>query len=102
MRRDLFYAGAVKDRRSEFHAQLLPGPAEYRLIDLPEVHTRRHPQRVQHYVDRRPVFQEWHVFRTYDLGDDTLVTVAARHLISHFQLTLDCEIHLRQFQHTRG
>src|SRR6185295_17639523 len=84
----LICSSSIEDRRSEFYTQLLTCPAQYSFIYLAEVHTAWHPERVQYNINRCSVFQEWHVFRTHDLCHDTFVPVTARHLISHFQLTL--------------
>ncbi len=43
---DLVERGPVEDRRGELQPQLTAGPAEHGLVNLPEVHTRRHAQRV--------------------------------------------------------
>jgi hypothetical protein len=40
--------------------------------------------------------------RANDLGNNTLVTVAACHLIPYFQLTLDGQVNLSQFQYACG
>src|SRR3546814_9067095 len=70
------------------NAQLFSGPTEYRFVNLSQVHTRRHTQWIQNNIHRTSVFQEWHIFFTYDTGHDALVSVAACHLISYLQLPL--------------
>src|SRR3569833_2928350 len=97
---DFLYRSTVEDRRCEFHTQLLTGPAKYSFIDLSKVHTGRYTQRVQYHIHRCSVFQERHIFRPYDLGDDTLVTVTSGHLIPYLQLTLDGQVYLSQLQYT--
>src|SRR5690606_40195405 len=37
--------------------------------------------------DALPIFQERHIFIPNDLGNNTFVTVATRHLIPYFQFT---------------
>ena len=59
-----------------------------RLHDLSEIHARRHAERIEHDVDRRPVLQVRHVFLGQHLGDDALVAVASRHLVALQNLAL--------------
>jgi len=59
-----------------------------RLENLPDVHTARHAERVEHDVDGRAVRKERHVFDRKDLGDDALVAVASRHLVADADLAL--------------
>ena len=58
------------------------GVAEVRLEDLADVHPRRHAERVQDDVDRRPVGGVRHVFDREDLRDDALVAVATSELVA--------------------
>ena len=96
---DLVERGTVEDRRCELQAQLAAGPSEHGLVDLPQVHSRRHTQRVQADVDDRTVLEERHVLVAHDTGDDTLVTVAAGHLVTHLQLTLLGDVNLGHLDH---
>ena len=78
-------AQALLDRRIvllDLLADLEDSAAEVCLEDLTDVHAGRDAQRVQHDVDRRAIRQERHVFLAHDARDDTLVTVAACHLIA--------------------
>jgi len=93
---------AVEDRCREFLAQLAAGPSEYGLEDLSEVHTRGHAQRVKHDIDRSAVGEERHVFLTYHAGYDTLVAVAAGHLIAYADLTFFSDIYLGHLDDSRG
>ncbi len=77
------------------------GPAEVRFEDLPDVHARRHAQRVEHDVDRRPVFEERHVLVRQDAADDALVAVTAGHLVARLQLALDGDEDLDHLEHAR-
>ena len=56
----------VLERLGDLLAQAARGPAEMRLEDLPDVHARRHAQRVEHDIDRRPVREERHVLLRQD------------------------------------
>ena len=58
------------------------------LQHLPDVHTGRHAQRVQHDIQRGTVRQEGHILRRQDAGHDTLVSVAASHLVADGYLAL--------------
>ena len=85
---DVFRVRAVEDRRRDVHAEHRGGPAQMRLHDLPEVHARRHAQRVEHDVDRRAVLDVRHVFFRQHLGDDALVAVTSGHLVALQNLAL--------------
>ncbi len=61
---------------------------------LPDVHARRHAQRVEHNLHRSPVLKERHVLLGDDLGDHTLVSVAARHLVTDRKLALGGDVNL--------
>ena len=99
---DLVEAGPVENRRGELHAQLLAGPSEDRLVNLAEVHPRRHAQRVEHDVDRGSVLEERHVLLADDPGHDALVSVATGHLVPHLQLALVGDEDLGQLHDARG
>src|SRR5215468_10561560 len=109
---DLLLARAVEDRRGDVGAgpagvgadpaqPLLPAlvvtldlpaglghPAKVGLEDLADVHPAGHAERVEHDVHRGPVGEERHVLDRQDLGDDTLVAVAARQLVAVSDLAL--------------
>src|SRR5712692_2259327 len=61
-------------------AEFLGGPAEMRLEDLTDVHTRRNAERVEHNLDRSAVRHIGHVFLGNDARDDALVAMASGHL----------------------
>ena len=70
-----------------------------RFKNLPDVHARRHAQRVQHDINRRPVFEERHVFSRHDAADDTLVPVTAGHLVARLKLALHGNEDLDHLEH---
>ena len=80
----------------------LGSPAQVRLEDLTDVHTRGHAQRIEHDVDRRTVLVERHVFHRNDGRHDTLVTVAAGHLVARLHAALHGQVHLDHLQHARS
>ncbi len=86
------FLDAVKYRRGELEAEEFRGPAEVRFQHLPDVHARRHAQRVQHDVHRRAISQERHVFLRHDLGHDALVAVASGHLVADGQFALGGDV----------
>ena len=98
---DLVERSTVENRRSELQSQLLAGPAEHGFVNLTEVHTRRHTQRVQADIDDRTVLEERHILVAHDTGHDTLVAVASRHLVAHLQLALLGDIDLGHLDHAR-
>ena len=48
----------------------------------------------EHHIDWCTVGQEWHVFLTYHLADNTLVAVTTGHLIADANLTLLGDVNL--------
>src|SRR5262249_17826598 len=71
--------------------QLFGRPSEVRFEYLTDVHSRRHTQRIQNYLDRRTVRKIGHVLFGEYPGDDALVPVTASHLIADGQLALHCD-----------
>ena len=82
-------------------AEAARGPAEMGLEDLADVHARRHAERVEDDVGRRPVLEERHVLLGQDAADDALVAVAAGHLVARLQLALHRDEHLDHLEHAR-
>ena len=70
-----------------------------RFQHLSDVHTRRHAERIEHDINRGAVFIVRHVFHRYDHGNDALVTVTARHLVTRLYATLDGHVDLDHLQH---
>ncbi len=58
------------------------------LQNLPDVHSARHTQRIEHHVDGGAVLQEGHVLHRDDHRHDALVAMAARHLVARLKLAL--------------
>ena len=71
-------------------------------MHLADVHARRHAQRVQDDVHRGAVLHEGHVLFRHDLGDDTLVAVAAGQLVALGDLALLGHVDPHQAVDTRG
>ena len=74
-------------------AEVAAREAEVRLEQLPEVHARRHAERVQDDVHRTSVRQERHVAARQNARDDALVSVASGHLVADRQVLLVHEEH---------
>ena len=91
----------VEDWGSELQAQLTTCPSENSLVNLTEVHTRRHTEWVQTDIHDCTILQEWHILVANNLRYDTLVTVATCHLITYLQLTLLSDINLRHLDNSR-
>ena len=79
---------AVEDRRCDLPAERLRGVAQMHLEHLTDVHTGRHAQRVEDDIERRAVRQVRHILAREDAGHDTLVAMAAGHLVADGDLTL--------------
>ena len=69
-------------------SEMLAYVAKVRLQDLADVHSARNAERVENDVDRGAVGKERHVLHGKNLGDDSLVAVASRHLVADHQLSL--------------
>src|SRR5207342_2816871 len=98
----------VRDRglRLQHAVDLLPEslrrPTQVRLEDLPDVHSARHAQRIQHDVDGLAVGHVRHVLDRDDHRDDALVAVATGHLVARLDATLHGQVDLDHLQHARG
>mgnify|MGYP000703683748 CR=1 FL=1 len=71
------------------------------LQNLTDIHTGRYAQWVEHDVQRTSVLQERHIFLRQDAGNNTLVSVTSRHLISDGDLTFLCDIAANDHVDTR-
>src|SRR5713101_5025929 len=96
-----FGADFLAEQALEAVAELLGGPAEVRLENLSDVHTRRNAERVENDLDRSAVRHVGHVFLRHDAGYDALVAVAAGHLVADGQLALHGDVRLDQLDHAR-
>src|SRR6266404_6144777 len=92
----------LAEQTLETIAKLLGGPAEVRLQNLSDVHTRRNAERIQNDLDRSAVRHIRHVFLRHDAGDDTLVAVAAGHLVADGKLALHGDVDFDQLNDARG
>src|SRR6185312_16314457 len=89
------------DRLADLQPERGAGPAEMRLEDLPDVHARRHAERIEHDVGMRPILQERHVLDRHDLRHHALVAVAAGHLVAGLDLALHRDEDLDHLHHAR-
>ncbi|CAB4878271.1 unannotated protein [freshwater metagenome] len=74
-------------------------PTKVSFKNLSHVHTARNTQGVQDNVNRSSISQERHVFGWQDLGDNTLVAVAASKLVTVLDLALLRDVHANQLVH---
>jgi hypothetical protein len=74
------------------------GPAEMRLEDLPDIHARRHAERVQHESTGVPS-SRYGMSSIGTIGDHALVAVAAGHLVARLQLALHRDEDLDHLHH---
>ena len=75
--------------------------AEVRFEHLADVHAARDTERVEHDVDRRAVGEVRHVLDGQDLGDHTLVAVAAGELVALADLALLADVDAHELVHAR-
>ena len=99
---DVVLVRAVKDRGAHVEAEHLGSEREVNLLDLSNVHTRRHAERVQHNVERAAVRQEGHILDRKHARHNTLVAVAACHLVADRNLSLLCDVNADILVHARG
>src|ERR1041384_3161329 len=90
----------IEDWSCIFSAELLASPCQHCFVDLAQVHTRRHTERVETDIQWSSVFEERHVFFTHDPCNHTFVTVASGHLITNFQFTFLSNINFRELNDT--
>ena len=92
--------GQSRRRGHDLDAASLGCVAEVDFQNLTDVHTGRNAQRVQHDVQRGAVGQVGHILLRQDAGNDTLVAVAAGHLIADADLTLLGDVAADDLAHT--
>ena len=97
---DVSHLGALKDRRGDVLTKLLGGPPEMRLQNLPDIHTRGYPERIENDVHRCAVGQVRHIFYRHNLGDHPLITVPTGHLIADGDFPADGNCYLNQLLDT--
>src|SRR5216684_4217636 len=98
---DRFRTRFLVEKTGEAVTQLLGSPAEVRLENLADVHTRRNAKRVENDLDGSAVGHIGHVFLRHDAGNDALVAVAAGHFVADGKLALHGDIDLDQLDDTR-
>ena len=70
------------------------------LQQLPDIHTRRHTQWVEHDIDRSAISQEGHIFLGNDFGDNTFV-VTSCHFVADRKLAFGSNEDLHRFDDPR-
>ena len=63
---NVFFGCTVEYRGGNIPALLLCSKAEMNLQYLSYIHSGRYTQRIEHYLKRLTVFQEWHIFLRKD------------------------------------
>ena len=91
---EVFELCTVKDRSGELNAELSTCSTKDSLENLTEVHTRRHTKRIEHKVNGTAILKERHVFLTYHLRYDTLITVTSCKFVADTNLTFLGNIYL--------
>src|SRR5207244_4249036 len=85
---DLALAGAREHRRFGVEAEDARGPPEMCLENLAYVHSGRHAERIEHYINRPSIRKKGHILFWHDAGNDSFIAVASRHLVAHGDLAL--------------
>src|SRR5713226_2841159 len=93
---DRFGANFLAEQALEAVAKFLSGPAEVRLENLADVHTRRNAERIENDLDRSAVRHVGHVFLRHDARDDALVAVPTGHFVADGELALHGDVDLDQ------
>ena len=68
---------------------------------LSDIHSGRYAQRVKHYLKWLTVFKERHILLRKYSGNNTLITVASRHLVSNVDLSLSGDVTPYQLVNSR-
>ena len=96
--------GTVKNRSTELKAKFRTCPAEHCFINLTKVHTGRHSKRVEDNIHRCTITQERHILFSYNLGNNTFITMSSGHFVAHSDFSLlgnvnFCKLHnaIRKF-----
>ena len=97
---NVFLTRAVKHRGADVPTKCPGGIAQVHLQHLPDIHTGRNAERIQHDIKRCAVRQEGHVFTGKNAGYNALVTVAAGHFIAHRNLTFLGDVATHHHIHT--
>ena len=85
---DVILVGAVEHGGGDIEAQRSRREAQVQLQHLPDIHTGRHAQRIQHDIQGTSVGQEGHILHGKHAGHNTLVSVTSCHLVAHGDLSL--------------
>ncbi len=83
-------------------AQLLTDKPQVNFQNLPDVHTAWYAQWIQDKINWSSVFHIRHICFRNDIGDDTFVSVATRHLVPDLEFSFGCDINFNQLRHTAG
>ena len=97
---DVLDGCTVEDRSAELNSEFLSCPTEHGLVNLTEVHSGRHAERVEDDVHWSSVLEERHILPAHDLRYDTLVTMASGHLVTDSDLSLLCDIDFGKLHHS--
>ena len=84
---NIFLIRSVKYRCCNMPAELFCRKPQMHLKYLTDIHTRRHAHRIQHDLQRRSVRHKRHILFRKNPRDDTLISVATRHLVSHIDFS---------------
>ena len=93
---DVDFVRTIEYGCADFPAQCLCRQGQVGFQYLPDIHTGRNTQRVQHDIQRTAVRQEGHILYRQYTGNNTLVAVTARHLVTNRDFTLLCNINTNQ------
>ena len=99
---DILLVRAVEYRCCDLPAERLCNVSKVNLEHLSDVHSGRYAQRIQHDVKRSTVRKERHILLAENSGNDTLVTVTARHLIADGDLSLLRDIYANLLVYSGG
>ena len=80
--------------------QMTGGPPKMAFQHLSNVHPGGYAERIQHDIDSGTVFHIRHILDRDNSRNHTLIAVAARHLVSRLQATLDGNEYFDHLEHT--
>src|ERR1019366_4821235 len=98
---DLACLGVLAHELGDLLAEFVTSPTKVGFQDLTDVHAAGHAEGVEDDLDWRSVFEVRHILVRQNAGDDTLVPVAAGHLIADAQFALHGDVNLHQLDYAR-
>ncbi len=96
---DRFGFRGLVENAADAAAEFFGGPTEVRLEDLPDIHTRRNTERIEHDLNGSAVGQIGHIFLGHDARDHPFIAMTPGHFVANGELALHGDIHFDELDH---